>query len=141
MGADGGQIVRAAAVEGEWVFAFDDPLVTQLRVDYTFSLLLRDGTHIWIGQPFELVGTDGSAVWVPPGDVVHEVGAALPLFNMSVREAKALSTGELRIGFVEGPQITVPVNEHYESWGVTLPAGEMLIGTPGGGISRVPPLG
>lgn len=137
MGADD-RITRATAVEGEWVFSFDDPLVTQLQVDYVFALLLRDGTLIQLGQPFQLVA-DGSSVWVPPGDLVHEVGAALPLFNMHVREATALRSGELRIAFAEGPRITVPVNEHYESWCVTTASGEMLIGTPGGGIARHPP--
>jgi Family of unknown function (DUF6188) len=69
---------------------------------------------------------------VPPGDVTHEVAAGLPLFNRKVGEAHASRSGQLRVRFVGGPVIEVPVNESFENWQVVLPDGRLWVGLPGG---------
>lgn len=120
-----------------WQWTFDDPIVTRLCVDYQFTLLLGDGTTIAIGEPFEL--TDGSATTlVPPGEAVHEVAAALPLFNQRVISVEADDSGELSIHFDSGSHLRVPVNDAYETWQITSGQGELWVGLPGGGVSHLP---
>jgi hypothetical protein len=120
-----------------WSLTFIEPLVTQLRVDYRFSLLLAGGSTIAIGEPFELADESGVSL-VPPGDVVHEVTRALPLFNQRITGCRAVASGELTIRFDGGAVLRVPVNQHYENWEIALSTGEQWIGLPGGGISHFP---
>ena len=122
----------------EWVVQFDEPLVTQLRVDYQFGLLLEGGPVISIAEPFQLTVSGVSSV-VPPGDAVFQVDAALPLFNQKVNVLRASESGELRVDFDSGDVLIVPVNEGYENWTVSWPDGEVWVGLPGGGIEQFPP--
>jgi len=120
-----------------WILRFGDPLVTQLQVDYRFSLLLGGGALIVLASPFEL--RRGKAiVRVPPGDDVSEVAEALPLFNARVDEVKVKASGELRIGFGDEVVATVAVDPNYENWEIVMPDGELWIGTPGGGVAHFP---
>jgi Family of unknown function (DUF6188) len=121
-----------------WRLRFDEPLVTQLRVDNQFSLLLQGGALIAIAEPFEL-RTEAGTRRVPPGDAVYEVADALPLFNQEVVNVHAAASGELSICFNSGAVIEVPVNDYYESWEVVLQTGELWVGLPGGGVEHVIP--
>lgn len=129
--------VRADQNANGWTFRFGDPVVTQLRVDYCFSLLLSGGALVVLEGPFELRRGD-LAVRVPPGEAVFEVAEALSLFNARVEEVQARSSGELRIDFGDNVAATVPVNDHYENWQIVMPDGEQWIGTPGGGVHHLP---
>ena len=136
LGLVGGQRVTEEDADG-WTLRFAEPLVTQLRIDYAFSLVLADGAVIRIDEPFDL-GTLEETSLVPPGDVTHEVAAALPLFNQSVHSVRISRSGELTIRFDEGPVIEVPVNQGYENWLISLVDGDTWVGLPGGGVSVLP---
>jgi hypothetical protein len=97
-----------------WTFRFNDPLVTQLRVDHCFSLLLGGGALVVLENQFEL-RRGALSVCVPPGDAAGEVAEALPLLHSSVESIEAPSSGELRVDFGDGVVATVPVNPHYEN--------------------------
>lgn len=123
--------------EGWSVVCHDDGLVTQLQIDYRFTLLLDGGVLISLDEPFTLANSSSQSL-VPPGDAVWEVAAALPLFNQSVSRVTARRSGELQIVFTNGWRIGAPVEASgfYENWYVTLADGRMWIGLPGGGVSE-----
>ena len=130
-------VVEATEDDSGWTIQFSDPLVTQLKIDYRFTLLLGSGAQIVLEEPFALE-RDGRTEVVPSGDAPSEVAWALPLFDCRVRSVVAASSGELRVEFDEGAVVTVAVNPHYENWQVVLPDGEQWVGTPGGGIAHFP---
>lgn len=119
-----------------WTFRFGDPVVTPLRVDYRFSMLLGGGALVVLEGPFEL-RRGALTVRVPPGDAVFEVAEALPLFNARVEKVQARSSGELQIDFGGHVVATVPPNANYENWQIVMPDGEQWIGTPGGGVHHI----
>lgn len=121
-----------------WSFVLVDSVVTQLKIDYRFTLILENGVEIVIAEPFVLRETRGSEVTVPPGDKVYEVQAALPLFNQHVRQIRALESGVLQIVFDSGAEIEVPTNVSFETWQIVFPDGRMWIGSPGGGVTLHP---
>ena len=117
-----------------WTLQTSDSLVTQLRIDYRFTLMLGSGVFISISEPFEL-RSDGVPVVIPPDEAVYEVGPALRLFNQRIVTLRAANSGELSIEFDSGITIRVPTNDHYENWDITLPTSDQLIGLPGGRVS------
>ena len=133
-------VASIAEDDDGWSFLFDEGLVTQLQIDYRFTLLLDGGVLITLDEPFFLANSSAQAL-VPPGDAVWEVAAALPLFNQSVSRVMARRSGDLQIVFTNGWRIDVPVEASgsYENWQITLPDGRMWIGLPGGGVSEHPP--
>lgn len=130
--------VTARNGEAGWTLRFEDPEVTQLRVDYRFSLLLGGGAVVVLEEPFEL-RRGARTVRVPPGDEVFEVAEALSLFNTRMEAVHARSSGELRINFDGDVEVNVPVNPMYENWQIVMPDGEQWVGTPGGGIAHIGP--
>lgn len=130
--------VTASQGAAGWTFRFGDPVVTQLQVDFRFSLLLGGGAIVVLEGPFEL--RRGSRSFrVPPGNAVFEVAEALPLFNSRVEAVQASSSGELRIDFGGDVVVSVPVNPSYENWQIVMPDGEQWIGVPGGGVAHHAP--
>lgn len=127
--------VTATEDEDGWTFRFGDSVVTQLRVDYRFSLHLGGGAVVSLEEPFELRRGPRS-FRVPPGGAVFEVAEARPLFNSRVETVKARSSGELRIKFGGDVVVDVPVNPSFENWQVVMPDGEQWTGTPGGGVAH-----
>ncbi len=111
-----------------WWFRFDDGLITELRVGYRFVLVMNDAL-IGFERPFEL-DLDGRTSVVPPGDSVHDVSAALPLFNRRVRDARASRTGALQVNFVDGTVIRVDPDPSglYEAWQVELSGDRVWVG-------------
>lgn len=91
---------------------------------------------IILEEPFTILW-NGRSRRVPPGEVVHEVGDALLLFNRTVELVLARSSGQLHLEFRDGPSLDVSTNSSYESWQVVMPDGEQWIGTPGGGVAHL----
>jgi hypothetical protein len=116
-----------------WIVHFDDPVVTQLRVDHRFTLVL-EGALLAIGEPFMLQTPDGSW-WVPPSDASHDVAPALPLLHQELTVLRVARSGELTLEFDSGAIISVPSNEHYENWDLSWSDGELWVGAPGGHVS------
>lgn len=128
----------ATEAEAGWTVVPGDGQVTQLRVDYAFTLVLADGVAARLEEPFLLTIGGADQVRVPPGEVVGEVAAALPLFNMTVERITVERGGVLRFQFVEGVQIVVPVNEQYENWNLFVPEVGSWFGLPGGDVAFFP---
>jgi hypothetical protein len=120
-----------------WTFNLKESLVTQLKVDYRFTLLLENGVEIVIEEPFVLRDARGRAT-VPPGEKAYEVQAALPLFNQRVMQMRAFLDGTLRVAFDGGSEIEVPSSAAYENWQVVFPDGRTWVGIPGGGVTVFP---
>jgi hypothetical protein len=119
-------------------FVTADNLVTQLKVDHRFSVVVGSGFEIVIEEPFTLQLGDGAATTVPSGEA-HEVEAALPLFGDRVQLVRATPAGELEVLLESGRRIWVPVSDDYENWQVVFPDGRLWVGTPGGGVTTFPP--
>lgn len=118
-----------------WTFRFDDPLVMQLRVDHRLSLVLSGGPVVVIEGRFELRTASGSW-WIEEPD---DLSPALRLFDQRVITVFAARRGELTVEFDSGAVIRVPADAHYENWQIELADNEVWVGSPGGGVSRVPP--
>ncbi|HEX7131645.1 MAG TPA: DUF6188 family protein [Iamia sp.] len=132
--------VTVTETDGGWTFRFADGRITQLRVDHGLSLVLAGGALIVLEAAFTLTRPDGTSELVPPGDVVHEVGAALPLFDRVVSEAHAPREGGLRVELVDGHVLLVAeAHPQWETWQLVAPDGEQWVGAPGGGVTWYPP--
>ena len=123
---------------GDLSFVAADNLVTQLRIDHRFSIIVGAGIVIVIEEPFILHLGTGEAIKVPSGEA-HEVQAALPLFGDRIGRVRATTAGELEIPFESGRRIEAPVNDRYENWQVVFPDGRLWVGTPGGRVTTFPP--
>lgn len=119
-----------------WTIRFAGSLVTQLRVDYCFSMLLDGGALLMVEGPFVLDFGYGPHC-VPPGEVVHDVAYALPLFNQRVGLVRADATDTPLIEFEGGAVVTVAVTPYYENWQIVMPDGQQWIGLPGGGVQHI----
>ena len=97
---------------GDLSFVAGDNLVTQLRIDHRFSIIVAD-ILIVIEEPFILQLGDGEAVKVPSGEA-HEVQAALPIFGDRIGRVRATTAGELEILFESGRRIEAPVDDRYQ---------------------------
>lgn len=95
-----------------------DGLVTQLRVDHAFSLLLDGGVLIRVRGAFSLVSPAGSTETLPAGEP-HEVEAALGLLHDHVEDVSAEPSGVLGIFFASGYRMEVPPLEAFENWVIT----------------------
>ena len=111
-------------------------MVTQLRVDHAFTLLIGDATVVRIETPFRL--RRGKLDETLAGDAPHDVGAALPLLHQEVSSLQVRSSGALHLVFGDGSTIDVaPTPEvPHETWQIT--QGDwMWVGLPGGGVGTV----
>ena len=63
----------------------------------------------------------------------------LSLLDQRVVSVQPDPTGVLTIDFEGGDRVVVPVNQSYENWQLLYSDGTMLIGLPGGGITKYPP--
>ena len=113
-------------------------LFVQLRIDNRVSLVLESDAEIVIDEPFEL-HSNGRAQIVPPTGIAGDVGGALSLLDQRVVSVQPDPTGVLTIDFEGGDRVVVPVNQSYENWQLLYSDGTMLIGLPGGGITKYPP--
>jgi Family of unknown function (DUF6188) len=108
-----------------------DPLgaeVTQLQIDFAFSMTIDQEIHVRLATPFTYF--DGSAVHNIDPELTHTQAPLLGLFNMVVTSAfVAKSTDELTISFADGRWIRARRHPTFEAYSMHIPRSE----TPFGG--------
>lgn len=125
---------------GSWILPVGEGVVTQLRIDFAFSLTIEQWIHIRIETPFVLE-RDGLAATYDP-EQWSTLGPLLQLHQAVVREAEVRKDGWLRLRFADGATLTVEPDERFEAFSVSgalrpsPPKSFSLIALPGGGLAR-----
>ena len=124
---------------GMWVLPVGEGKVTQLRVDFAFTLIVESWIEIRIETPFSY-GAAGDARQFEPSDS-RSLAPLLGLHQSTVTSAEIGKDGRLTVAFADGGELVVPPDEHYEAFTVTgsLPPvrrGFSLTALPGGGLAR-----
>jgi hypothetical protein len=126
-------------VRGRWVLPVGEGKVTQLRIDFAFTLVLESWIEIRIETPFSY-GAAGDARQFEPSDP-QGLAPLLGLHQATVTSAEIGKDGTLTMAFTDGGQLVVPPDERYEAFTVTgsLPPvrrGFGFTALPGGGLAR-----
>jgi Family of unknown function (DUF6188) len=124
---------------GKWVLPVGEGKVTQLRVDFAFTLVLEARIEVRIEAPFSY-GAAGDARLYEPSDS-RGLAPLLGLHQATVTSAEIGKDGTLTMAFTGGGQLVVPPDERYEAFTVagSLPAargGFSFVALPGGGLAR-----
>lgn len=69
------------------------------------------------------------------GDDPEAVAALGPLPHGLTLRSSTVADGALRLAFAGGAELIAPPDPHYESWGLTGPAGQRLVCMPGGELA------
>lgn len=125
---------------GHWVLPVGAGEVTQVRVDYAFSLVIETWLSLRIEGRFTLE-RGGQVEEYDPSDTAS-LGPLVVLHKAVVSEALARKDGRLSVRFADGSILTVPPDDHYEAFVIdgALPPIERkftLVSLPGGGLTRM----
>jgi Family of unknown function (DUF6188) len=128
-----------AEARGKWLLPVGDGKVTQLRIDFAFTLVLESWIEIRIGTPFSY-GAAGKGRQFEPSDSPG-LAPLLGLHQATVTSAEIGKEGRLTVAFADGSQLIVPPDQRYEAFTVTgaLPPvrrGFSFVALPGGGLAR-----
>jgi Family of unknown function (DUF6188) len=126
-------------VRGKWLLPVGDGTVTELRIDYAFTLVLEAWIVIRIETPFSY-GPAGNVRQFEPSDSPG-LAPLLGLHQATVTSAEIRKDGRLTLTFADGSELIVPPDERYEAFSVTgsLPPvrrGFSFTAVPGGGLAR-----
>jgi hypothetical protein len=126
-------------VRGKWLLPVGDGKVTQLKIDYAFTLVLESWIEIRIETPFSY-GPAGDARQFEPSDAPG-LAPLLGLHQATVTCAEVRKDGRLTVAFADGCELAVPPDDRYEAFTVTgsLPPvrrGFSFTAVPGGGLTR-----
>lgn len=126
-------------VRGKWVLPVGDGKITQLRIDYAFTLVLESWIEIRIETPFSY-GPVGDARQYEPSDAPG-LAPLLGLHQATVTSAEIHKDGRLILAFTDGGLLAVLPDRSYEAFTVTgsLPPvrrGFSFTAVPGGGLAR-----
>lgn len=134
----------AAPIEEDhrWLLPIDGYVVTQCRLDYTFTMVATEGAasvcELQIEQPFT-VGAGSLVTPVNPEGDPTQMAPALRILRAEIAQACAYKDGCLSVAFVDGTNLRVPPCESAESWNVVGPAGLRIVSLPGGDLALWPP--
>lgn len=128
-----------AEVRGKWVLPVGAGLVTQLRVDHAFTLVLESWIEIRIETSFSYGMPQGQEQFEPSSPAA--LAPLLRLHAATVTSAEIRKDGGLTLAFADGAVLVVPPHERYEAFTVTgsLPPvrrGFSFVALPGGGLAR-----
>lgn len=124
---------------GKWVLPVGAGLVTQLRVDHAFTVVIESWIEVRIETAFSC-GMAERLVQFEPSDPVA-LGPLLRLLGVTVTSAEIRKDGRLMLAFADGGVLRVAPHERYEAFTVTgsLPPvrrGFSFVALPGGGLAR-----
>ena len=124
---------------GKWILPIGEGKVTQLRVDYAFTLLLDSWIEIRIETPFTY-GPEGAVQHFEPSDA-PSLAPLLGLHQATITSAEIRKDGRLTVAFADGAVLEVLPDERYEAFTVagSLPSvrrGFNFAAIPGGGLTR-----
>ena len=118
--------------------------VDQCALDYAFTLGLDQAGLLWtvrIEGAFDLPARAGSTQRFESGDGAppSSWGPAVDaLLHDTVAAAGVKGDGILELLFVGGWRVEVPPSQQWESWQIDGPTGDVIVGGPGGELSRWP---
>lgn len=115
----------------------ENQAVTQLRVDFAFTLMIGAHTEIRIEPPFTWGSKGGERTLIDPER--PEALAPLLLHQVPVSSATvSRRSGHLNLRFADGSSIDVAPHERYESYSIIADcdqvAGYSFFSIPGGGL-------
>lgn len=124
---------------GSWLLPVGEGKVTQLRIDFAFTLVLESWIEIRIETPFSY-GAAGKARQFEPADS-RGLAPLLGLHQATVTSAEIGKEGRLAMTFSDGSRLIVPPDQHHEAFTVTgsLPPvrrGFGFTALPEGGLAR-----
>ena len=108
---------RADRDQGKWLLPVGDGKVTQIQVDYAFTLVLESWISIRIETSFSY-GPDGAARQFEPSDAPG-LAPLLGLRQATVTSAEIGKDGRLTMAFADGGELLVPPDERHEAFTVT----------------------
>jgi hypothetical protein len=125
---------------GRWVLPLGDGEVTQLVIDYSFTLVIDSWINIRISCPFSVTRQNQERTYDP--ETPTDLGSLLDLHKAVVTSAEVVKDGHLRLEFANGDSLSVAPDEHYEAFTVNgqLPPIKRrftLVSLPGGGLTRM----
>ena len=131
--------VGLAEAGGRWILPIGEGKVTQLRIDYGFTLLVDSWIEIRIETAFTYGMEDGVRRFEPSD--ASGLAPLLRLHQATVTSAEIRKDGRLAVAFADGAVLEVLADERYEAFRVTgsLPPvhrGFNLVALPGGGLAR-----
>ena len=128
-------------LDDRWLLPFRGLTVTQVVVDFEFTLVLG-------GESRVSVATTATLGWAargvkPQTAQLHrecqDVAAGLALFNARVLSAVAFKSGRLRLAFDDGQLLRVAPDPAYEAWTANGPDGLRIVCMPGRSLAVWPP--
>jgi Family of unknown function (DUF6188) len=126
-------------VRGKWILPIGEGRVTQIRIDYAFTLVLESWIEIRIETSFAYgIGDDTQRF--EPSDAPG-LAPLLALHQSAVISAEIRKDGRLTLVFADGAVLVVLPDERYEAFTVagSLPPirrGFHFVAIPGGGLAR-----
>ena len=122
---------------GRWVLPIEGREVSQIRIDYTFELVIED-VRIRIACPFEIT-RGGTTARIEP-EKVETLAPLLSLHKATVRSGIARKDGLLELEFEDDTLIKVGPHDRFEAWEAVseyppVSRDFKLIAVPGGGLS------
>jgi len=123
----------------KWVLPVGSGIVTQLRIDAAFTLVMESWIVFRIEAAFSY-GRDGAQRTFDPSDSAG-LAPLLKLYRAVVTSAEIRKDGQLTLRFADGGALVVTSDEDYEAFNVTgtlppLDRGFHFVAVPGGGLAR-----
>ena len=123
-----------------WILPCGDGVVTEVSIDFCFSLVVETWIVIRISTPFTIFRS-GVTMRFDPEDTAS-LAPLVTLHQKRVTEALIRMDGNLKVTFSDGSVLCVEPNAHYEAFQVSgkLPPVERkfeFISLPGGGLARM----
>ena len=118
-------------VRGKWLLPVGDGKVTQIQVDYAFTLVLESWISIRIETSFSY-GPAGAAREFEPSDA-PALAPLLGLHQATVTSAEIGKDGSLTMAFADGGELLVRPDERYEAFTVRPPCRP-----PAAGLASLP---
>ncbi len=121
-----------------WVIPLGGKTVTQIRIDYAFSLIIWESRDLDFAVRIEgrfifQVGNEEYALDAEEG--AHTLCPALAIFGKTIQSALAHKDGTLELTFSDDSRVLVPPDPQYEAWEVSGPGGMLLVSLPGGSLA------
>lgn len=124
---------------GKWILPVGGGIVTQIRIDFAFTVVLESWIEIRIETAFSF-GPPGAGRRFEPSEATA-LAPLLGLHQAVVAAAQIRKDGRLTLTFADGAVLEVGPDERYEAFHVagSLPPvrrGFRFVALPGGGLAR-----
>jgi hypothetical protein len=119
-------------VPGIWLI--QNAEVTQMKFDFSITLVFSTDVELRISQPFHLIGPQGTSFLDPEEDAVL-LSPCLEMTRARVTSVAVSPTGTLTLGFANSLILEVEASPDFEAWEWTAPGGVLAVCRPGGELT------